>query len=99
MGSMSQTLTLDAGTYHLTFKAARQSNDVVQPLKFSVGQTQVGSLIAPTSTAFVTYTTSAFTVTAGKHTLRFDATDGAGDKSTFIDQIELVKTTAPATAR
>ena len=99
LGSMSQTLTLDAGTYHLTFKAARQSNDVVQPLKFSVGQTQVGSLIAPTSTAFVTYTTSAFTVTAGKHTLRFDATDAVGDKSTFIDQIELVKTTAPATVR
>lgn len=99
LGSMSQTLTLDAGTYHLTFKVARQSDDVVQPLKFSVGQTQIGSLITPTSTAFVTYTTSAFTVTAGKHTLRFDATDGAGDKSTFIDQIELVKTTAPATAR
>ena len=99
LGSMSQTLTLDTGIYKLTFKAARQADDVVQPLKFSIGQTQVGSLIAPTSTAFVTYTTSAFTVTAGKHTLRFDATDAVGDKSTFIDQIELVKTTAPATVR
>ena len=51
---------------------------------------QVGQLITPTSDAFAVQTSAAFTVGAGEHELRLAATDGSGDRSTFIDQVSLV---------
>ena len=90
LGTISQTVTLAAGNYTLSFKAARRWSQT-QPVKFSVDGVQVGTLISPTSDSFLTYTASAFTVTAGNHTLKLEATDGSGDKSIFLDQIMLMK--------
>ena len=90
LGAINQTLTLAAGTYSVSFKAARRSGQI-QPVKVSVGGTQVGNLITPAGYMFETYTTSAsFTVAAGSHVLQLEATDGSGDKSTFIDQVVIV---------
>ena len=86
-GSMSQTLTLDAGNYTLSFKAARRSGQI-QPLRVMIDSTQIGGLITPTSNSFEDFTVN-FNVNAGKHTIRFEVTDAFGDKSTFIDDVKL----------
>jgi hypothetical protein len=79
LGCLSQTVSLDAGSYALSFKAARRSYDGsgVQPLKLSLDGVQIGGLITPQSTAFADYTTATFTVKAGKHSLRIEATNGS----------------------
>ena len=97
LGSLAQTLSLDAGTYTIRFKAARQPDGGMQPLKFSIDGGQIGELITPASSAFAEYKTSQFTAKAGQHVLRIEATNGDGEKSTFIDQIELVKDPVPTT--
>ena len=97
LGCLAQTLSLDAGTYTIRFKAARHSKGDVQPLKFSIDGVQIGEFITPASSAFAEYKTSQFTAKAGQHVLRIEATNGDGEKSTFIDQIELVKDPVPTT--
>ncbi len=96
LGSISQSLNLAAGTYTISFKAARRTNQI-QPLRFSVDGVQVGALLTPTSNSFNNITTVQFTVTAGTHTIAFAATDSTGDKSTFIDDVTItsIVPTAP----
>jgi hypothetical protein len=91
-GTMSQTIDLAAGTYTLKFKAARR-NGQVQPLKIRVDSAQIGSVLTPSGDAFEDFATTSFTVSVGKHTIRFESTDGSGDKSIFIDDVRLVLST------
>ena len=88
LGNMSQMVHLAAGTYKLRFKAARRSGQI-QPVKVCVDQIQICALITPAGDSFADYTTSSFTVTEGLHLIRLEATDGAGDKSIFIDDVTL----------
>jgi len=88
LGSVAQTLSLSAGTYTLSVKAARRQGQV-QPLKFSVDGAQVGGLISPSIDNFSSFTTSSFTVSAGNHTLTLEATDPSGDKTSFVDALTL----------
>ena len=99
LGCIAQTLLLDAGTYTIRFKAARQPDGGMQPLKFCIDNIQLGEPILPASSDFAEYKTSQFTVLAGQHVLRIEATNREADKSTFIDQIELVQSAAPANAK
>ncbi len=87
LGSMSQMVNLAAGSYALSFKAARRSGQI-QPLRVMVDSTQIGGLITPTSNSFENFTVN-FNVNAGKHTIRFEVTDASGDKSTFIDDVSI----------
>jgi hypothetical protein len=87
-GSLSQTVTLSAGTYQVSFYAA-QRNGQVQPIRFSVDGIQVGSLISPTSTSFAQYSTASFTVAAGSHTLGFAASIAGADVSSFLDSVTI----------
>ncbi len=92
LGSMSQTVDFAAGSYRLSFKAARRASDAgrTQPIKVSIDGNQIGALITPPSNAFTDFTTVVFNVSAGAHTVRLEATDGtAFNASTFIDQVAL----------
>ncbi len=98
-GSMTQTITLNAGSYTLSFQAAQRSccvSPFVQPVKVSVDGTQVG-LISPSSTSFVPFSISFSVGTTGAHTITFTGTNG-NDKSTFIDNVTLVPGTQIANA-
>ena len=88
LGSISQMVHLAAGTYTVSLKAARCKGEI-QPLKFTVDQIQIGNLLTPAGETFLPLTTGRFTVTDGLHLLRFEATDGTGDKSTLVDEVIL----------
>lgn len=88
LGSMSQTVTLTAGSYTLKFKAAQRSGQV-QPLKISVDSVQVGSNITSNSNSFADYSSSTFTVAAGSHVVKVEATNASGDNTVFLDDFSL----------
>jgi hypothetical protein len=91
VGSISQTLSLNAGSYMLSFQAARRSccvSPYLQPVKVTVDGTQIGSLVSPTSTSFTSFSITFSVVTTGAHTLVFSGTD-PNDKTTFIDAVTI----------
>ncbi len=98
-GSVSQTTTLTAGTYTLNFDAAQRGNSQAssQTFQVQVDGATVGTF-KPTSTSYAAYTTNAFTVTAGTHTIAFTALDpSGGDNTAFVDQVQLnTATVAPS---
>ena len=90
-GTISQSLSLTAGSYTLSFKAAQRSccvSPYVQPIQVSVDGTPVGSPVSPTSTSFANFSVAISIATSGTHTITFGGTTG-GDKSTFIDDVTL----------
>jgi hypothetical protein len=87
--TITQTLSLNAGSYTLSFQAARRSCCVapyVQPIKVTVDGTQIGSLVSPASTSFAAVSIPFSVATTGAHTLTFTGTD-PNDKTTFIDNV------------
>jgi len=95
-GQMTQTVNLAAGTYSVSFDAARRAyGGGVQPLQLSIDGTAIGAPISPGSTAFARYTSASFTVSAGSHTLRFATTNSSGDISTFVDAVTLSALAGP----
>lgn len=87
LGTMSQSVNFPAGTYRISFQAARRSGNI-QPIRVSVDGTAVGTY-TPASNSFALITTAYFTVTAGSHTISFAATDNVGDKTSFIDLVSI----------
>ncbi len=89
-GSMSQTVTgWAAGSYVLTFAAAQRGNHQASRQDFQVliDGVVVGTF-TPSGTSYQSYSTSAFTVTAGSHTIKFQGLDSAGgDNTAFVDQV------------
>ena len=104
-GTISQSLSLTAGSYTLSFKAAQRSccvSPYVQPIQVSVDGTPVGNPVAPTSTAFTSFSIAFSIATGGTHTITFTGTSGS-DRTTFIDSVALASagvttTTALATS-
>jgi hypothetical protein len=91
-GSFSQSVNFNAGTYDLTFSAAQRGNFGVSTQTFQVliDGSAVGTF-TPAGTAYSTFTTSNFTVTAGTHTISFVGLDpNGGDNTAFIDNIQLL---------
>jgi len=92
--SISQTVTMAGGTYQVVFSAAQRANVSQAGQSFNVtwdGQV-VGTFAPPESAInYMDYTTSAFSVTNGNHTLAFVGTDlnGGGD-TIFIDNVRVV---------
>jgi len=99
LGSISQSINFaSAGTYMLTFQAARRQGQV-QPLRFSVDGVPVGGLLTPSGSSFAPLTTGTFAISSpGAHTLTLSATDNSGDNSIFIDQVTVVPTLLPTIA-
>ena len=91
-GAFSQAVTgWAAGTYELTFRAAQRGNDQAsrQDFEVLVDGAVVGSF-TPSGTSYRPYTTAAFTVTAGSHTIAFRGLDSAGgDNTAFVDEVRI----------
>ena len=90
-GSFSQAVNFNAGTFDVTFSAAQRGNNGVSTQTFQVliDGMAVGTF-TPAGTAYSTFTTSNFTVTAGTHTISFVGLDpNGGDNTAFIDNVQL----------
>ena len=90
--SMSQVVNLNAGSYTLSFQAARRqccAFPYVEPVKVTVDGAQIGSLVAPASTSFATVSIPFSVASSGAHTIAFTGTDSQ-DKTTFFDVVSLV---------
>jgi type IV pilus assembly protein PilY1 len=95
LGSFSQTVSLNPGSYRITFKAAPRNYSVpccnqTQPVLVSVDGVPLGPPAAPS--LYYEFDTFAygFSITAaGPHTITFSGTDGSGDKTTFIDSVSI----------
>jgi hypothetical protein len=89
--TITQTLSLNAGSYTLSFQAARRSCCVapyVQPIKVTIDGAQIGGLVSPASTSFSIFSIPFSVATTGAHTIVFTGTD-ANDKTTFIDSVTI----------
>ncbi len=97
-GGLTQTLSLNAGTYTLALRAAQRYCCVapyVQPIRVSVDGVQVGALISPASTTFTPFSITFVVAAAGAHTIALTGTD-ASDKTTFIDNVTLTPGAPPS---
>ncbi len=92
-GSISQSVTLAAGSYNISFQAAQCANTPsvaqTQQIEVEVDSTPVG-YITPTGTSYGLYETQNFMVTAGTHTIQFIGTNPQGGNNTaLIDVVSL----------
>ncbi len=96
LGMIAQSVNLTAGSYVLSFRAARRSysNPLVNPLRISINGQAVGTMIAPPSTAFAAYSIPITVANNGTQTLEFAGTVGSVDASTFVDAVTIA--VAPA---
>ncbi|MGA7498407.1 MAG: MBG domain-containing protein, partial [Isosphaeraceae bacterium] len=101
-GTITQSVAgWSAGTYTISFYAAQRANYGVQNFEVLVDGSVVGTF-TPTTTTYLTYSTSPFTVAAGPHTIEFFGLDTAGgDHTVFLDAVSVassnVLTVNPAT--
>jgi len=105
MGSndvFSQALSgFQAGmSYTVSFSAAQRGNSSNGGQDFDVYlDTTLLGTFRPTSTSYAAMSTSAFTTTAGTHTLKFVGRDSAGgDNTAFIDAVQITGTLVIADA-
>jgi archaellum component FlaG (FlaF/FlaG flagellin family) len=96
-GTISQTVSLTAGTFAISFEAAQRGNfqSSSQTIEVLVDGTVVDTL-TPGSTSYVLYTTNSFTVTAGTHTVSFVGLNpNGGDNTAFLDNASIATATSP----
>ena len=87
-----------AGSYTLSFYAAQRGNCQASRQDFSVlvDGVVVGTF-TPSGTSYQGYTTAAFTVAAGSHTIAFQGLDSAGgDNTAFVDAVAVVQASRAA---
>jgi hypothetical protein len=89
-GSFSQRVAdWAAGSYVITFDAAQRGGRSHQNFEVLVDGTVVGTF-KPTGTSYQTYTTAAFTLTAGAHTIEFLGLNTAGgDNTALLDAVSV----------
>jgi hypothetical protein len=90
-GSFSQSVNFTAGSYTLSFEAAQRGNyqAISQSFVVLIDSTVVG-MITPANTSYASFTTSAFTVGAGAHTIIFlGLNPNGGDNTAFVDNVQL----------
>jgi uncharacterized protein (DUF2141 family) len=95
-GSFSQSVTgWAAGSYTINFLAAQRGNHQASQQNFNVlvDGVVVGTF-TPSGTSYLSYSTSAFNVTSGSHTITFQGLDSAGgDNTAFVDNVTLTVAT------
>ena len=92
-GSFSQSVSgWAAGTYRIGFQAAQRGNRQAAYQDFDVlVDGEVVATVTPAGTDYATYTTAAFGVSAGTHTITFRGRNTAGgDNTAFLDDIQVV---------
>ncbi len=92
-GLISQSIAnWAAGSYAITFNATQRANygTSLQDFQVLVDGTVVATF-KPTGTTYLTYSTAAFTVAAGTHSISFKGLNSAGgDNTAFIDAVAIV---------
>jgi hypothetical protein len=97
--SMSQTVSLDAGVYNVSFLASQRVNYQTQDQQIEilmdgaeVGVIVPAGVVAPTNIiSYVAYQTWNFTVAAGTHTVTFlGMSPSTADSTAFIDEVAIV---------
>jgi glucose/arabinose dehydrogenase len=97
-GSFSQTVTgWAAGTYAITFDAAQRGNYQASQQDFQVlVDGAVVGTFTPSGTSYQAYSTGAFSVAAGSHTITFQGLDDAGgDNTAFLDAVAVAPAGGP----
>jgi hypothetical protein len=93
-GSMSQSVSLTAGTYSIGFQAAQggTAQTHYQEIQVLVDGSQVG-LVTPAGTSYALYQTPTFTVTAGTHTIQLAGLNPLvfGTNTALIDQVAVLQ--------
>jgi hypothetical protein len=93
--SISQTLSLNAGVYNLSFYAAQRAYQCCgQVLSVKLDGTEIG-LASPPDTSFHQFNLAFSAATSGNHTLTIGGTDPVGDKTTFVDRVVLAASGGP----
>jgi hypothetical protein len=89
-GALSQSISMDAGTYMISLMAAQRALQTsCQVIQVRVDGGPVGT-ITPTSIAYGPYETANFTVAAGTHTISFYGLNPKGGANTaFIDMVTI----------
>jgi PKD repeat protein len=90
-GSISQAVSMAAGSYTLTLQAAQRNymGTDSQAVGVLIDGASVGT-VTPGSTAYASYSTPAFTVAVGTHTIELLGLDpSGGDNTAFIDAVIL----------
>jgi hypothetical protein len=92
-GSMTQYVTLSAGTYALNFVAAqRGGQSSPQTFRVLVDGKVVSTFNSLTGSGYTMLTTSSFDLTDGTHTITYEGTNlNGGDHTVFLDGIALIK--------
>ncbi len=92
-GMISQSVAgWAAGTYTISFDAAQRANYQASREDFEVlvDGAVVGQSFTPSGTSYQVYTTVAFNVAAGSHTIEFLGLDSAGgDNTAFLDAVSV----------
>jgi len=92
LGSISQSVTIPAGTYTIGFNAAQRSIFFLthQSFEVLVDGNVVGTFNSLALTDFIHLATPSFAVTTGSHTITFQGTDvQGGDNTVLLDQVAI----------
>ncbi|TLS53693.1 hypothetical protein FE782_05325 [Paenibacillus antri] len=96
-GAISQTIVFPAGSYAISFQAAKRTSFGGQQSFAVYLDDRVLGSYTPTSGSYQAYTTDGFVIDKpGRHTIRFAATTTTGDNTAFVDAIDLVPYTPPS---
>ena len=88
---MSQAVSMDAGSYDISFDAAQRGNwqSQAQQIEVLVNGTVVAT-VTPASMSYDSHSTGNFTVAAGTHTIEFlGLAPATADSTAFIDLVSL----------
>ncbi|HYG30109.1 MAG TPA: hypothetical protein VD887_07835 [Allosphingosinicella sp.] len=90
-GAVSITVSgLSAGaSYRVRFRLARRPGYNATAVNLAAGGIALGNF-TPSSTAFESFESAAFTATGSSMTISFTATTGSGDRATALDAVAIV---------
>ena len=93
--SVSQSVTLAAGPYSISFDAAQRGNWQSQPQQIEVLVNGAAvDTIKPSGTTYAGYTTPSFSVTAGTHTIELlGLSPSTADSTAFVDTVAIESST------
>ncbi len=93
-GSISQSVSLDAGSYLVSFSAAQRAccvSPFSQSLRLRVDGTQVGPTLVPAGTNFEALSVAFSIGQSGSHVLALEGVDSE-DRTVFVDNVRIERT-------
>ena len=94
-GTASQTVQFPAGTYLISFQAAKAPAGESPTIDVRVGGASVGTF-SPAATTYAPYETEFFTVEEGAKDVTFVSVAGEGEKTALVDAVTIERIEIPA---